>query len=271
MKILNLFKNAEGISGLADKSYRDIPAVSQTAIKHLINSPAHYKAYQEEIKEETDAMRLGTATHIAVFQPSLFDSHVVMAPKFDRRKTEDKVAFAKFQEQNVGKILLSQDDYDRCLGMAEAVRGNPTFIKLTECGEPEYSITAETVAEGIKVKGRLDWVDFKNRVIVDLKSIGETASFRAINKTIHKRGYDIQNAMYNQLLTALIADSDFRFVFAFCESNKPHGVRFVEINKSNLWFETMPRISSAFASLKQAYDSGVYENYSNKISVIDIG
>lgn len=271
MKLLNLFKNAEGISGLQDKSYRDLPAVSQTAVKHLINSPAHYKAYQEEPQEETDAMRLGTATHLAVFQPSLFNEQVVMSPKFDRRKTEDKIAAAKFQEANVGKILLTQDDYDRCLGMAEAVRGNPTFIELTKCGEPEYSVTAETAIEGIKVKGRMDWIDFKNRTILDLKSIGELASFRNINKTIHKRGYDIQNAMYNQLLTALIADSDFRFVFIFCESNKPHGVRFVEINKSSLWFETMPRLSQAFASLKQAYDSGNYHNYSNKISVIDIG
>lgn len=271
MKILNLFKNAEGISGLLDKTYRDLPAISQTSVKHLINSPAHYKAYKEEPQEETDAMRLGTATHLAVFQPSLFNEQVVMSPKFDRRKTEDKIAASKFQEANIGKILLTQDDYERCLGMAEAVRSNPTFIELTQQGEPEYSVTAETVLEGIKVKGRIDWIDFKNRVMLDLKSIGELASFRAINKTIHKRGYDIQNAMYNQLLSALIADSDFKFVFIFVESNKPHGVRFVEINKSNLWFETMPRLANAFVALKQAQDTGNYHSYSNKINVIDIG
>lgn len=270
MSQIKIFKNAVGHSNMPDNEYRNIDAISQTTVKQLIVSPAHYKYQKEHPDKETSAMSLGTATHLAAFQPSLFDSSVVMSPKFDMRKTVDKEAYAEFKEKNAGKIALQPDEYEKCIGMAEALRSNPQFMSLIEEGEAEYSVTAETINEGIKVKGRFDWIDFKNRVIVDLKTIGELASFYAIKKTILKRGYHIQDAFYDQLVTTLINDADFRFIFAFCESADPHGIRFVELNKATLRFEVCPLIIKTFADYKRCIDTGVYHSYSNEINYIDI-
>ncbi len=265
-----LFKNAIEHVNMEDSTYRQLGAVSQSAIKQMLKSPAHYQHYISTPSEETDAMVLGTATHLAVFQPQHFHNEVTMMPKFDRRTKEGKAGYEQFTLDNGNKICLAQDQYDQCISMAEAVRNTPTFIKYTAVGNPEVSIVADTMYDNVTAKGRLDWVNHEQHVILDLKTTSEIANNYGIKKAIKKSGYDVQALYYIHLMKALRPDTEYRFVFCFVEKEPPHGVRFVEIIPSDLLFSVMPKVSDAFKTLSKCLTDNVWPSYADGITYIDI-
>ena len=263
-----LFKDTIVKSKMPDDEYRSYPAISQSELKHMLKSPAHFKANKEALHEETDAMRLGTATHLAVFQLEHFHNEVVMAPKFDRRTTAGKAGYEKFQQENGNKILLSEEDYAKCIGMAEAVRNTAKFMDWTRLGEPEVSFFSKT-SYGIDVKGRLDWVNFDAGIALDLKTLGKEASEHEIRKTIKSRSYDFQNGFYDNFLKSAYPDKHFKFVFIFVESLEPHGVRFVSIDHGHM-LNVDATIDICLRELKKAQDSGIYSSYNEDVNVITI-
>ena len=262
-----IFKNAEVRLNLEDSAYRQADGISQSELKPMLISPAHYKTSKESVHEETDAMRLGTATHLAAFQLEHFHNEVCLSPKFDKRKTADKEAYERFIHENAGKIVLPKDDYENCIGMAESLRSIPLFNTLTQYGKPEVSIFADYNAT-TRVKGRLDWVNDTANFALDLKTIGKEASERNIMKAIRERGYDFQNAYYGELLKAGYKDRTFRFIFIFIESFAPYGVRFVEINPLNL-LNKVNDIETCIRQLEAAKASGVWTGYESKIVTLD--
>ena len=265
-----LFKNAVEILNMEDGLYRKIDAISQSAVKQLCKSPAHYQHYISEPKEETDAMLLGTATHLAVFQPQHFSNEVIMMPKFDRRTKEGKLGHEQFVADNGNKIALTQDQYAQCIGMAEAVRSSPSFLKYTAVGNPEVTITADTLYDNVKAKGRLDWVNHEERVIIDLKTTSETANIYGIKSAIRKGGYDIQALYYIYLMKALKPDFEYRFVFCFVEKEAPYGVRLVEIIPSDLLFNVLPKVNASLETLSECLTNNVWPSYKDGITYIDI-
>jgi exodeoxyribonuclease VIII len=262
-----IFKNAVLKQNLEDTAYRQANGVSQSELKPMLISPAHYKASREQAHEETDAMRLGTATHLAAFQLQHFHDEVILSPKFDRRTKDGKAGYERFQHENAGKLCLSEDDYTRCIGMAESVKSIPLFNTLTQYGSPEVSIFAEYGLFS-PVKGRLDWLNDTANFVVDLKTIGKEANEYNIKKTIRERGYDFQAAWYLQLLQAVDPDKTYRFIFVFVESFAPYGVRFVEINPLNL-LNKVNDIETCLKQLQTAKASGVWAGYESKIVTLD--
>lgn len=268
MNYKTIFKNAKLLLNLEDKAYRDIPAISQSDMKYLTVSPAHYKAYKESVREETDAMRLGTATHLAVFQPQHFHEEVVQAPRFDKRTKEGKAGWELFQSNLGNKLPLSQEDYERCIDMSEAVRSNPLFIKHTASGNPEASLTADTSFENVKVKGRLDWLNIDNGIILDLKTIGDVADIYNIKKTLYK-GYAMQCLFYLSLMESYDPSKTYEFIFCFVEKEAPYGVRFVKINPASL-LNYANLLESTLKNLSKCIDTNVFPAYDNVVEVIDI-
>ena len=263
-----IFKNAVLQLNQEDTSYRQAEGISQSELKPMLVSPAHYKQAKEEPNEETDAMRLGTATHLAAFQLDHFHDEVVMAPKFDKRTKDGKAGWERFQHENAGKLCLGEDDYSKCIGMAEAVRSIPLFSTLMQYGSPEASIYADYDAV-TKVKGRVDWLNDTANFVIDLKTLGKEANEYNIKNVIKDRGYDFQAAYYMQLLNALYPDRVFRFIFVFVESAAPHGVRFVEITPLRL-LDKVNDIETCLRQLAAAKASGVWAGYKSEIVTLDI-
>ena len=268
MNYKTIFKNAQIFFNLEDKAYRDINAISQSDMKHLIISPAHYKTYKEQPREETDAMRLGTATHIAVFQPMHFHDEVVQAPRFDKRTKEGKAGWEAFQNSLGSKLSLPQEDFERCIDMSEVVRSNPLFIKYTASGSPEVSLTADTSFPNVKVKGRIDWLDTKSGVILDLKTIGDVADTHSIKRTLYN-GYAMQCLFYLSLMEAYDQSKTYEFMFCFVEKEAPHGVRFIKINPTSL-LNYYTLLESTLKNLDKCIDTNVFPAYDNVVDIIDI-
>ena len=90
--------------------YRDVPpdeyhrweAASNSALGHLMKTPAHMKTYMAADYKETDALLLGRAIHAAVLEPERFEEEYGVFPgDMDRRNKKGK-QFVR-QPKNIAK------------------------------------------------------------------------------------------------------------------------------------------------------------------------
>src|SRR6185503_13815919 len=70
--------------GVPMREYLKIDALGSSRLEHLAVSPLHYRYMSTQPDEETDAQELGTALHVAVLEPDLFDSAYVIEPDIAR-------------------------------------------------------------------------------------------------------------------------------------------------------------------------------------------
>ena len=239
-----------------DWVYRQGDGLSQSEAKEVLKSPAHWMARYgpgAEKQPTTPAMLLGTATHARLLEPETFDQqfaaksdtqdHTIAELKqlLDDAGTEYKKTAKKADLESLAfpdgkpedkRTKLSDNDYAKALGMAEAILGHPVagpwfnpdlkdFRKYNEVG-----IRLQHV-NGLLLKGRLDRVhrDGNHVTILDLKTTADVSP-RGFARQLVDRGYDLQVAWYTHLAEQAWPDSIVEFVFVCVEnSGKPHGVQ----------------------------------------------
>lgn len=169
------------IHGLTRTEYDLISRTSWSKLKIMGKSPAHYRhALLQPEGERTDALIVGNATHVSVFEPEEFSSRFAVWRE-GRRAGKDWEAFKK---KNAGRDILTEAQALEVHAIAKAVRDDATAGKYVSGGRAEVSLTwtqtlpefagmPETVVES---KARLDFVgaDF----ISDLKTARDASPSR---------------------------------------------------------------------------------------------
>lgn len=160
------------LSGLSFEEYAALPGVNWSTLKDMAKSPLHYRHRVSEPREDTPRMGMGRAVHTAVLEPDRFvlEYAVWSGP---RRAGKDYEAFVA---ANPGRTILRADEYERCLTMRDAVRGNRDARKLLRRGQPEVVLKWVDPWTRLRCKARLDWLD--RGALTDLKT---TASIDALD------------------------------------------------------------------------------------------
>lgn len=168
---------------MTEREYRKHPAYSQSQLKVFKESiprfHARYVAKTIDEPEPSEEMRVGTALHCAIFNPSGFDKQYVKLPKLDLRKKDDKVIWADFQAKHAGKEFLKPDQYELVRDMAESVESSfwwqdhiePIFDLAEEENRFEVPLFWNCPDTGIALKGLLDVIG--NGFLVDVKTTTE--------------------------------------------------------------------------------------------------
>lgn len=191
---------AWAVPDLSNADYHgDLEHDSSTSLRKFEESPGKY--YHERItgrikrKQETDAMRLGSAAHAAILEPEKLHQLISVIPPEVLTK-DGKKAGSKFDLwswKHRDKILLKQDEYDLLRWKVDAVREDKDARELLEtCTVFEHSIFWVT-EDGYKLKCRLDMANEQMHVIGDLKSI---ADLSRIAYSVEDRSYLSQAALY---------------------------------------------------------------------------
>lgn len=232
----------------ADKYHR-WDAMHSTLLKVVrTQTPAHALEYQQNPPEETNAMKVGTALHLAVLEPETFENQVILGLDHNRRGNANQEAWALFEKKAAKqkKIWLTGEQYAHCEAMAEAVRANPRAMQFLDDaispGMNEVSMVWKDPETGLKCKSRVDrlcrWKQ-KHNAIVDVKTTaGYTpptdfqpamggASTSRLEQQIGAYGYDMQSMFYEGGAKVL-APADYRFFFIFVEKTPPYAVHTVE-------------------------------------------
>lgn len=211
-----------------EQYHADTSHISKSGLDLIRRSPAHYHwAYLDPSappRKATPEMEFGTAFHTAVLEPGRFRSSYVVTPKFDLRRTADKVAAAEFEErvQSQKLKLISPDDYETVMRMGEEVRKDPIASQLLAAGEAEQTITWKDSTTGAACKCRPDWMSALNWV-VDLKSTKD-ASPSEFGRSSFNFRYHVQAPFY---LDGILGGHRRRmegFAFIAVEKEPPYAV-----------------------------------------------
>lgn len=219
--------------GMQRAEYERIDAVNISLLIEGLRSMAHLKYAMDHGTEDTAALMLGRAIHLAVFEPADFLTGVIAKPHFEgegsRKKTQE------FMKQNEDKIILTPADYKVCEGMRDAMQRDEEIRAMLEApGKGEISFIWQDKETGLWCKGRLDrffglhgysWV-------LDIKSLTD-ARTRAVGRDVAKFNYHVKADWYLNGLEA-IHPASRRFVWLAIEKEAPFEHALYEPDESSL-------------------------------------
>lgn len=211
--------------------YKD--SISKSRLSNFSVCPAYFKWREENPEEETKELIEGSAFHKLVLEPETFDKEFIVAPSFDRRTKEGKLAYNHFCELVVSGItVITQEQYDMICGMRDSVLSNPYAVKLLN-GSVEQSMYFVDDFTGIPCKVRPDvWRKVKDRIVItDLKST-KSAKPKDFARDLVKFNYDLQAYMYSYGASKVL-DVPFEnidFVFIAVEKKPPYLVNVMQVN-----------------------------------------
>lgn len=213
-------------SALSNAEYHALDAVGKSDLDKIARSPAHWK-YAE--REETAAIRIGSAVHCAVLEPERFEAEYVGAPDLDKRTKAGKEAFAEFEAANQGKIVISADDLGLCLDLQAQVRNHPRVAHFLSSGQSEVSALWKDEEFGVRCRARFDWLT-PDGWLIDLKTTTD-ASASAFARSCASYRYHVQAAWYlDAYPQASGGDLPMGFLFIAVEKTAPYAVALYELD-----------------------------------------
>lgn len=220
-----------------EEVYRKEPGFNQSLLKSFAkaNTPAHFKWGQDHPAEPSESLRLGTfvdalVTHGLKATPEMIDGTSNFTLWSDTRRGN---AWKIFKEANRGKTILTRDEYDRGLEIAEAVRQHDDAMKLIRACRSQVVVIAENprLGAGYRMKALIDLLPDTSRCdpaladyIFDLKTTND-ASPEGFTESCWKFGYDVQAAFYLDALEYAGGPKANHFGFIAVENEPPYGVK----------------------------------------------
>lgn len=221
--------------------YLQSEGVNRSFLHELLqHSPGHAR-WKQDNPNDTKSLRLGGAFHPGVLEPDRFKNEFVILPASCQSGTKEnpnkgKVAnLAAFEAQCEAnnQIIITQEDYDNIQEMAAVIHGNKEAMDLLSGGEAELSGYFTDPDYGLLVKIRLDYINKKENIIIDLKSASD-ARHNLFRASAENHGYDLQAFMGLYGVTQITnrAHSDFKFIVV--ESKGFHGLKIYIADKEML-------------------------------------
>lgn len=216
-----------GLVECGNEEYHSAPGISKSHLDTIASASAlHYwQRYinpDREREEPTPAKILGTAIHSIILEPDLFTAGYVPNPGIERRSSAGKAEYAAFVAENQGKVILSDDDYQACLKVRDAVyRDDLVGALLRAPGKSEQSFWAIDPETGELIKCRFDRMQDGGGLALDLKTT-EDASPAGFGKSVWNWRYHIQPPWYFDVLDILYGETPKAWAFIAIEKAPPY-------------------------------------------------
>ena len=218
-------------------TYYEHPAISNSKLNWFARSPYYYKRMCQSPDEPTASMEFGTAFHMYVLEPNLFNDNYIVHEKFDRRTKAGKEHYNNMMDLAASgkKRLISDADLERIKWMSNSLIDNPAALALLPTGldsvennriESEIYFNYKGGGLNMKCKSKIDYIQFLTEKyddtdvnIIDLKTTQSITSFKSSYK--YKFAYYRQAAFYR--LAALSQGLNVKdFYFVVVETQYPH-------------------------------------------------
>lgn len=211
------------------RDYLALPYMSASRLHAFAKSPAHYRAACDgPMKEETDALARGTALHLAILEPALFETRYIVAEpceqllKSGNRKGQPcgnpglfrlrnglgwacgthVKGFGSEIETGGEQQVISQENRAAVLGMAASIAKHARARSLFDgSGEFEATVIFEDPETGVLIRTRPDRLVARAGMNAELKSTRNAARW-AFERDAESRGYWLKLALYRRGLRA---------------------------------------------------------------------
>jgi hypothetical protein len=211
------------------EQYHALPALSAGGAIILANeTPAHYwrsspfnpRRLPDETSVEFD---IGTAAHLAVLEPALFEARTVLIPQ-DNYRTKQAQEL-RDHAYSTGRTPLLPKHFNTVQRIKDAIHAHPLARALLTGGQAET--VYEWSTDGVACKLRADYL--AGEAMVDLKT-AESAHPRAFAAAAFRLGYHQRAAWYLDGAQANALPCT-RYVFVAVEKDPPHLVALYELDE----------------------------------------
>lgn len=215
--------------------HQDEGSISSTSLRYFLRSPQHFKAFHVERrqKEQTRAMEFGTMVHAMVLEPQEFLNRYTVRPSAPLNTKVGKALHEKWAHENQHKHLVSQDQMDRLVGIAEAITSHPYAARLLKGSDNEVSGYYRDPVTGLRCRIRPDALFKGGRGFIDIKKTVD-ADYEPFWNSIKKYRYDIQMAMYDEGIKEIQGQAPEVSIIIAIEEEYPHGIAVYEVDQSIL-------------------------------------
>lgn len=262
--------NAEVCYFQADGDYRRQPGESQSHLKSILQSPAHYKASAKRRFRPSSVMTIGTAAHCKTLEgEEAFASNFVLKPDNIKYTTKEG---REWRDSQGRKTILANDGNDRAwdsvIGMTDALRQMEWFNP----DQPDYRKYNEVSfywrEQGLPCKARLDRIIVTDDEVhvIDLKTT-DSISVDKFQSKVVDLGYDFQAGWYSHA-AELVYERPARFTFVAVERNEPWSIGIFEVPPEMLR-EARLKNDKALSTLKQCLDSGEWPGVQPKPRMLE--
>jgi len=254
----------------SEAEYFAFPALNHSLIDHGLRSMAHF--YAELMNPQpfdSDAMRLGTAMHWAVFEPKRLETGCVRSEKFDRRTGEGKAAAYEFEKKNEGALILEPEAYEQLIGMRQSIaRADRVRCRklLEHAGPMEAAAVWIDPETGLPCKAKLDKF-IPNVLALDLKTTID-ASPDAFARAVARFGYHRQASWYIDGFR-LATGEETPFTFVAIEKSPPFGVGLYSLGIETLGVGRSQN-RRLLREIKASMESGVWADYPDEVKELEL-
>lgn len=160
----------------------------------------------DEPKKNQSALDFGTAAHLMLLEPHLFDSEVVF---FNGPRKAGKV-FEEFKLQNEGKLILTEVDKMKLDAFKSSFENHHASWILKDC---KFEHTMCALLNSTMLKSRADAISIGGGYIVDVKTTGYMGDVETFKQTIENLYYDLSAALYCAIAEKIYKKQfDFYFI-----------------------------------------------------------
>jgi len=247
--------------------YQSWNALNQSLLKILLEgrTPKHVQWAATHPGGDTDATRFGTALHVKVLTPHLWDEKVAVSPKFGRKQA-DLEAKAQWWEDNIGKTVITASQAHQADAMAKSVWEHPAASELlTADGPTEWSGVVRLGEMPCKL--RIDKYPVDLGVIVDLKST-QDAALPSFEKSVLNFGYYVQAAWYCHMLEELGYPAR-AFVLICAEKDAPYLCAVRNIRPEIIRY-AWELIQPAVEQMQECFRKDEWPGYPDEIEDVDL-
>jgi exodeoxyribonuclease VIII len=202
--------------------YRAMQGLSKHELDNFAVAPSYYKHRKAQQWKPSRSMEMGTLIHSLVLENEV---GYAVGPNVDKRTKAGKEEWQIFCEDNLGKVIITQDEERTITGCYDACK------PLLEKCEADWSTAVESsmfwTRDGISCKGRPDLVAEigGELAIVDLKT---TNDIRTFDSKFFSFRYDVQAAWYQYgLKEAKELKEAPAFWFLVVDTEAPHLCQFM--------------------------------------------
>ena len=197
--------------------YRAMPGLSKHELDNFALAPSYYKFKKAQEWKPSRSMEMGTLIHSLVLEGR---TDYAVGPQVDRRTKAGKEDWQSFCEENLGKIIITEDEERTIRGCLDACM--PLLERCEFDTESDIETSIFWDRDDVACKGRPDMISTVagKPAIVDLKTTNDIKSF---NSKFWSFRYDVQAAWYQYGLAKAMDMKEMpEFWFLVVDTEAPH-------------------------------------------------
>lgn len=252
-----------------EQYHSDRSAVSSSSLKLVIEkSPKTFlAAHNGKLRKESPAFRIGSALHMAILEPELFQKKFVIQPEFSGKgavaaKADWRLSIAS------DAVILKQEEYDDLQEMINSVLSHQDACNILKNGKAEQSGFFRDMDTGIKCRIRPDFFHFGHHALLDIKTTTDVRAEQFM-KSIWNYRYDFQMGMYCEGIQ-LITGKAVQYPLILAVEKKAPFECALYLCDEALMTKGLGDFKIAIQRLKQCIDENMFDSYQRKIQPISL-